>query len=196
MDGVDKLNQDLEILKAMVEELANYLDSDVLYWPMFKASYPQMTLGGYFMRQRRLQRLSYLLSDADQAELEQAVNQFDELTIDKKAQLMKKGLQELEARANQWEQNLSEYWDSEVIEKEYYKTDAEVRTMIADLIFELEIDLSQVDKELLFKIDSLDRELMANWQEGDFIWPEEWIPAYGKGDYWWLFGLPSVAGNN
>lgn len=196
MDGEEKLNQDLEILKAMVEELANYLDSEVLYWPMFKASYPKMTLGGYFMRQRRLQRLSYLLSDADQAELEQAVNQFDELTFDKKAQLMKKGLRELEARANQWEQNLAEYWDSEVIEKEYYKTDAEIRTMILDLIFELDIDLSQVDKELLFKIDNLDRELMANWQEGDFIWPEEWIPAYGKGDYWWLYGVPSAVGKN
>lgn len=196
MNGIEKLNKDLDILKAMVEELANYLDSDVLYWPMFKASYPQMTLGGYFMRQRRLQRLSYLLADADQAVLKQYVNQFKELTFNKKALLMKKGLRELEARANQWEQHLSDYRESEVIENAYYKTDAEVRTMIADLIFELEIDLSQVDKELLFKIDSLDRELMANWREGEFIWPEEWIPAYGKGDYWWLYGLPIPGGNN
>ena len=195
MDGADKLKRDLEILKAMVEELANYLNSDVLFWPMFKADYPQMTLGGYFMRQRRLQRLSYLLADADQAALEQAVIQFKELTFDKNALLIKKGVRELKARTDQWEQNLSEYWESEVIEKAYYKTDVEVRTMIADLIFELEIDLSQVDQELLFKIDSLDQELMASWQEGDFIWPSEWIPAYSKGDYWWLYGLPSVAGN-
>jgi len=196
MNGAEKLSQDLDILKAMVEELANYLDSDVLYWPMYKASYPQMTLGGYFMRQHRLQHLSYLLADADQSALEQYVNQFKEMTFDKKAQLMKKGLRELEARANQWDQHLREYWDSEVIEKEFYKTDAEIRTMISDLIFELEVDLSQVDKSLLIKIDSLDHELKANWQDGDFIWPEEWIPAYGKDDYWWLYGIPRVASSN
>lgn len=194
--GIDKLEKDLDILKAMVEELANYLASEVLYWPMFKANYPQMSLGGYFMRQRRLQHLSYLLSDAEQDALEQAVTQFNELTFDKKALLKKKGFRELEARTKQWEQNLSEYLDSEAIEKEYYKTDAEVRTMIADLIFELEIDLSQDNEELLFKIDSLDQGLMANWQDGDFIWPEEWIPAYGKGDYWWLYGFPNPAHNN
>ena len=68
--------------------------------------------------------------------------------------------------------------------------------MIADLIFELEIDLFQVDKDLLFQIDSLDDELRANWHEGDFIWPEEWIPAYGKGDYWWLYGTPRIPENN
>ena len=82
------------------------------------------------------------------------------------------------------------------LEKEFYKTDAEIRTMISDLIFELEVDLSQVDKSLLIKIDSLDHELKANWQDGDFIWPEEWIPAYGKDDYWWLYGIPRVASSN
>ncbi len=196
MDGVNKLVQDLDILKAMVEELTNYLDSEVLFWPMFKASYPKMTLGGYFMRQRRLQRLSYLLGESDQAALEAYVNQFSELTFDKKAQLKEKALRELEARVNQWEQNLSDYFESGVIEREFYKTDAEVRTMIADLIFELEIDLTHADRHLLFKIDSLDHELMENWQAGDFIWPEEWIPVYGKEDYWWLYGVPRAAGKN
>lgn len=57
-NGIKKLNNDLDILQSMVEELANYLSSDVLFWPLFKSSYPKMTLGGYFMRQRRLQRLS------------------------------------------------------------------------------------------------------------------------------------------
>jgi hypothetical protein len=45
-NGINKLKKDLDILKAMVEELTNYLSSEVLYWPMFKANYPKMTLGG------------------------------------------------------------------------------------------------------------------------------------------------------
>jgi hypothetical protein len=191
--GTKKLKQDLEIIQAMVEELTNYLNSDVLFWPMFKASYPKMTLGGYFMRQRRLQRLSYLLNDSEQDKLRQIAIQFNELTFDKKALLLKKGTQELRTRVNQWKEHLLEYWDSEIIEEHFYAADAEVRTMIADLIFGLEIDLSQVDKDLLYQIDSLDDSLRANWQEGDFIWPEEWFPAYGRSDYWWLCGMPRIA---
>ena len=195
-DGREKLKKDLDILKAMVEELTNYLSSEVLYWPMFKANYPKMTLGGYLMRQRRLQRLSYLLSDSKQVELKHIANQFNEMTFDKNALLMKKGTEELRTRVNQWKEHLQEYWDSEIIEKQYFATDVEVRTMITDLIFELEIDLSQVDKDLLFQIDSLDDELRTNWQGGDFIWPDEWVPAYGKGDYWWLYGTPRIPENN
>jgi len=192
MNGAEKLKKDLQILKAMVEELVNYLDSEAIFWPMFKADYPEMTLGGYFMRQRRLQILTYLLSAADQAELQQTIFQFGDITMDRKAMLMKKAMEELRMRLNQWESHLQEYWDSEIIEKKYYATDAEVRTMIADLIFELEIDLYLVDKELLEKMDALDATLKRNWQEGDFIWPQDWIPAYGKGDYWWLYGEPRI----
>jgi nicotinamide mononucleotide adenylyltransferase len=190
MNGVEKLKKDLQILKAMVEELANYLESEAILWPMFKADYPQMTLGGYFMRQRRLQILSYLLSDVEQAELKGILIQFGDMTMDRKAVLMKKGMEELRMRLNQWKGHLQEYWESETIEKEFYATDAEVRTMIADLLFELDIDLYLVDKELLEQMDALDEALKRNWQEGDFIWPEDWIPAYGKGDYWWLYGKP------
>ena len=188
--GKDKLKKDIDILKAMVEELTNYLSSEAIFWPMFKADYPEMTLGGYFMRQRRLQILSYLLSDAEQAELKGILIQFGDMTMDRKAVLIKKGLEELHMRLNQWKGHLQDYWETETIEKEFYATDAEVRTMIADLLFELDIDLYRVDKELLEQMDALDEALKRNWHDGDFIWPEDWIPAYGKGDYWWLYGEP------
>ena len=64
-NATQKLIKDLHILKAMVEEMSNYLSSDTVLWPMFKADYPKLTLGGYFMRQRRLQVLSYLLTDSN-----------------------------------------------------------------------------------------------------------------------------------
>lgn len=176
----------------MVEEFTNYLNSDVLYWPMFKADYPQMTLGGYLMRQRRLHILSYLLTDSEQVELKQIVTQFGDINIDRKALLMKKAIEELHTRVNQWREHLQEYWDSEIVEEQYFATDVEVRTIITDLIFGLGIDLYQLGKNLLYQIDSLDDELRVNWQEGDFTWPVEWILAYGKGDCWWHYGMPDV----
>ncbi len=193
MNGVDILKQDLAYIQAMVRDLTNYLYSNVVYWPALEEGTPDLTLGGYLTRQRRLQILAYFLTKPERSELEQTVFQYKDLTRSLTATLEKKAILELGIRINQWEQNISEYRDSEAIEIAYFKTDAAVRTMIADLIFELEIDLNQVNQGQLLKIDALDHELFANWQEGDFIWPEEWIPAYGKGEYWWLYGLPSFA---
>ena len=28
------------------------------------------------------------------------------------------------------------------------------------------------------------------------LWPRKWIPAYGKDDYWWLYGIPGVANSS
>lgn len=191
-NGTKKLKKDLDILIAMVEEMTNYLNSDVLYWPMFEADYPRMTLGGLQMRKQRLQILAYLLSDAEQVKLKQIVAQYEDVTLGKTALLEKKGTQELHTRITQWKEHLREYWDSEVIEQHYYATDAEVRTIITDLIFMLDSDPYQLDANLVRQVDSLDEELLANWQDGEFIWSQEWIPAYGKRDYWWLYGMPDV----
>ena len=108
---------------------------------------------------------------------------------------MNKGTEELHIRVNQWKEHIKEYQDSEIIEHEYYATDVEVRTMITDIILELDIDLDQLDKDLLFQIDSIDNDLRTHWVEGGFIWPNEWIPAYSKGDYWWLYGIPRTTEN-
>ncbi len=194
--GTKKLKQDLDILKSMVEELSNYLSSDVLYWPMFKASYPKMTLGGYLMRQRRLQILSYLLDQAEQTVLERAVLQFDETTINKIAILNQKGNQEIQIRINQWQDHMQEYRESGVISKEYYATDAEGRTMITDLVSKFGSQPYLLDEKLIDQVDKLDNQLAAIWHEGDFIWHEEWSPAYGKSDFWWLYGTPRIPENN
>ena len=103
------------------------------------------------MQQRRLQILSYLLTDSEQVELKQIVTQFGDITIDRKALLMKKAIEELHTRVNQWKEHLHEYWDSEIIEEQYCATDVEVRTIITDIIFGLGIDLYQLDKNLLTK---------------------------------------------
>ena len=50
----EKLAQDVPILSAMAAEMANYLDSDILFWPLSGSRMPRLTLGGYLMRQQRL----------------------------------------------------------------------------------------------------------------------------------------------
>jgi hypothetical protein len=195
-DGTKKLRQDLAILKSMIADMTNYLSSDVDFWPAMQVGFPDLTLGGYIMRQRRLKILTYLLSESEQSELKGIVTQFNDLTFDKVATLQNKATRELEIRINQWHQNLKEYWDSEVIEEHYYKTDAEIRTMITDLVPMLGTHPYHLDQQLVTRLEKLDAELEQNWRDGMFIWPEDWIPAYGKGDYWWLYGMPTVDGGD
>ena len=64
------------------------------------------------MRQRRLQRLAYLLSKSDQDRLKQIVIQYDRITMDKKATLWEKGDRELRTRVNQWQEHLQGNWGS------------------------------------------------------------------------------------
>lgn len=193
-EGVKKLKQDLAYLQAMVRDLTNYLYSNVVYWPSLEEGFPQLTLGGYIMRQRRLQILAYWLTETEQNELKQAVIQYKDVTSGLTAILEKKATEELKIRLDQWEQNLTEYWDAEVIEEEYFKTDAQVRTIITDLVVMLGMHPYHLDQKLVLRLDKLDAELQANWKVGEFIWPEEWIPAYGMGDYWFLYGVPVVEG--
>ncbi|MFN2194520.1 MAG: hypothetical protein ACK2UW_00165 [Anaerolineales bacterium] len=192
MDGIEKLKQDLVYVQAMVKELTNYLYSEVVYWPSLGGGVPDLTLGGFLMRVRRLEMLSYLISEAEQQTLMQTVTEFKDLTSDLAATLEQKATLELEIRIKQWEQNLSDYWDAETIEKEYYKTDVQVRTIITDLLVMLALPQNQRDQELVLRLAALDDRLQAAWQIGDFIWPEEWIPAYRRNEYWFLYGYPAV----
>ena len=75
---VDKIHEDLAILAAMAAEMDDYLKSEVLYWPMVHGDMPRLTLGGYLMRQHRLQHLADILTDADKEQWETAVQTEDQ----------------------------------------------------------------------------------------------------------------------
>jgi hypothetical protein len=51
------LAHDLMILEEMAANMADYLDSNVTEWIIPRANMPRLTIGGYLMRQRRLNAL-------------------------------------------------------------------------------------------------------------------------------------------
>lgn len=188
MEGTEKLQWDLAALEAMAAEMDDYLQSDVLFWPMSQADLPRLTLGGYLMRQHRLLGLRDLLSMQEQDRLHTAINQYHKALEEKVVRCEKRAHEELDARLRQWHSYLSEVKEGASIA--YYESAVEPRAMIEALVAQLRVQPYQLQAELPQKLALLDRQLRQVWEPGQFIWPYEWKPAYPPEKYWWLYGHP------
>jgi len=189
-EGIEKLRQDLEILEAMAAEMDSYLRSDVLFWPMAKGNMPRLTLGGYLMRQHRLLALEHLLDEAEKERLDAAVAQFNEALVEKIVRLEQRAHQELHARLRQWAEYLKELSRESTSSRAYYVTAVETRAMITALVNKLKLPPYQLNQRIPQEITMFDGNLRRRWHSGNFVWPEEWQPAYPKAIYWWLYGTP------
>lgn len=72
-----------------------------------------------------------------------------------------------------------------------YETAVEPRLMISVLIDKLQMPPYHLDERIVQRTDLFDRNLRRRWAPGEFIWSEEWQPAYPQLLYWWLYGRPA-----
>lgn len=187
--GIEKLREDLEILEEMAAEMDSYLKSDVLFWPMKNGNMPRLTVGGYLMRQHRLLSLESLLDDDEKSRLDAAVSQFNEALVEKIVRFENHGNQELEARLRQWGEYLKDL-SRESSSAAYYATAVEPRAMITAIVNKLKLPPYQLNDRVYQQMNMLDNNLRRRWHRGEFVWPEEWQPAYPEAIYWWLYGSP------
>ena len=188
-DHTHKLEQDLAIAAAMAAQMDDYLKSDILFWNMGQSGMPMLTLGGYLMRQYRLLLLSNLLSEAQQGELETAVIQFNTALAEKIVRLEVKADSELEARIRQFEAFLRDLRKGQETGMNY-RTAVEPRAMVAALVDKLRMAPYQLDRQIPGRVETLDRSLRQRWVSGEFIWPQDWQPAYPQDEFWCLYGKP------
>jgi len=189
-EGIEKLRQDLEILAAMAAEMDSYLKSDVLFWPMENGGMPRLTLGGYLMRQHRLTALKELLSDEEKARLDSAIAQFNGALVEKVVRLEQRANQEVEARLRQWGEYLNELARGSGSSSAYYATAVEPRAMISALVNKLRLPPYELESHIPQQVTMYDNNLRRRWHSGDFVWPEDWQPAYSESTYWYLYGKP------
>lgn len=188
MEGTEKLQKDLATLEAMAEEMEEYLESDILFWPMAQGDLPRLTLGGYLMRQHRLLGLRDLLSMQEQERLHRAINRYHKALEERVVRFEQRAHEELEARLRQWHAYLDEVKESASVA--YYESAVEPRVMIEALVAQLRVQPYQLQAEIPQKLALLDRQLRHVWNPGQFIWPYEWKQAYPSEKYWWLYGHP------
>lgn len=192
-DGNARLAQDVAAMAAMAGQMAEYLDSDILFWPAPGAGMPALTLGGYLLREHRLQALRGLLNTEQQAQLDAAVAEFNQALSDRVVRFEAKAHRELEARLRQWEEYLKDMDRGTFDRTSNYDTAVETRAIIHALLDRLSMPPYRTEGRPIQHLQTLDTRLHARWQPGDFVWPEQWATAYPRADYWWLYGAPRTA---
>ena len=185
-----KLRRDLEILEAMAAEMDEYLCSKTLFWPMMKGNLPRLTIGGYLMRQHRLEALRDLLDDSDQDRMNTAMENFNAALVEKIVSFESRAHDELRARLRQWGEYLKELHDMSLGMGDYYPSHVQTRAMIAALVHKLKERPYELDERIQEQLEVYDNVLGNYWMPGDFTWPLDWIPAYPEAEYWWLYGQP------
>jgi hypothetical protein len=188
--AADKLHEDLEILEAMTSEMDEYLMSDVLFWPMAKGSMPRLTLGGYLMREHRLQELNDQLSPQEKERLAEVRDRFDQTLQEKVVRFEQRAHQELHARLRQWGEYLRDLKGDAAANAGYYPSAVETRAMLAALVERLQTPPYRLEERAQEHLSTLDQNLRRRWRPGDFVWPTSWQSAYPQARYWWLYGHP------
>lgn len=181
---------DLLILEEMAANMAAYLISDVTSWTIPRANMPKLTVGGYLMRQHRLQILQDQLQPDDQARLWAAVQKFDEALIERVVRFEFRAHQELHTRIGEWVNYLRDLGGRVASEANYYAGVADTRVVISSLFVQLQKDPYQLEQGALEEVKALDKNLRARLEDHEFIWDAVWKPAYPKEKYWWLYGCP------
>ncbi len=189
--GKEKLVKDLEFLELLAAQMDAYLMSDTIFWKTTHVDLPDLTLGGYLMRQHRLLALRDSLNQAEQTRLDNAVSQFNQAIVYKSDRFEEKAMHELEARMRQWAAYLDDLAEATEDRGAYYQSAVETRIMIAALIDKLQIGNHPLSPEMGESLNKLDDALCRYWTSSGFIWPAEWQAAYPQAMYWWLYGRPN-----
>ncbi|WP_420645483.1 hypothetical protein [Candidatus Leptofilum sp.] len=186
----EKLTHDLAILQEMASQMADYLKSETLFWPMGRSNMPKLTLGGYWLRQHRLKSLHTLLTSEQQTQLSAATKTFETAVSPWTVRTEQRAHTELAARIRQWDEYLRDLREKRGEQAGAYAAQVEVRAIIAALVSQLQQRPYQLDEKLLQSVLRQDKGLRARFANGEFVWPDEWQPAYPKPEFWWLYGRP------
>lgn len=189
-ESEERLTWDLAIMREMAAEMEAYIKSEVMFWPMSHSDMPKLTLGGFWLRRHRLTALQALLSAGQQRELGEALRQYETAVSDWIVRTEQRAHAELAARLRLWGEYLRDVFGGKATDVAAYPAQVETRAIIAALVNQLQQAPYRLDDSLLPTLAQQDKALRARWQNGPFVWPDEWQRAYPTKDYWWLYGRP------
>jgi hypothetical protein len=176
----------------MAEKMDAYLGSDSLFWNM-GPGVPALTLGGFLMRQYRLDALADTLPAAEQERFLAAAQQVNGLLAERVVAFEQKAHQEIDSRLRQWQEYLRDRdWEDGrhqlKAHQQRYATAVEARTMLAALTETLQTAPYKLDDQVPRRIEALDKRQRGQWEDGEFVWTEGMEPAYPRDRFWWLYG--------
>ncbi len=182
------LQLDLTLAKIVHTQFDDYLQSEVLFWPVGvvdKLQLPQLTIGTWLASEWRLALLAPAASELADA---RATVRKVRSRAGEPYQL--KTRREFKSRVDTWTMFLDEALEKASNRDGGYSDGPSAYASAVQNRFKLELlknDASQLQDQLQ-RLNTLDMRLKARFKTGDFVWEPELQPAAPKETYWWLWG--------
>jgi len=179
--------EDLTFLHASIPELQAYMLSKEVFWPVYygrhlnSTNISKLTLGNIYLSFERLRALN--LPESVATELELLEHDFQQFQSQWKANLIKKGTDEITTRINLWNNYLKEVDKKSFFNQSEYSHNVRWR-VIVQLLIEQDVPISAIAQELLSVCDGY---LKKNFHISDFIWQEPYINKFGPEKFWYLY---------
>ena len=176
-------NTELIICQHLVAELEDYLQAEVLYWPVTGANplgnhMPQLTIGALLEATVRAEA-----GGAEPQAVAAVRAQHDRLRAAQPTLYSRKALHELRSRLTAWQANLQDYAQPKA--QPVYAQDVRVRAKAHLLEQALGTD---VPLELQRDRAQLDQQLFTRFVPGDFVWDARLMAFFPRDPCWWLYG--------
>ena len=184
------LLHDLLILEEMAANMAAYLDSDAKEWTIPRSNMPNLTIGGYLMREHRLRKLEDALADEDSERLRRAISGFEDALVERVVRFETRAHQELHGLIGEWVIHLRDLGTGSITDVNYYAGIVDTRVVITSLMDRLQTRPYQLQKGVQEEVQKLDANLQRRLEDHAFIWESFWQPAYPREKYWYLYVCP------
>ena len=191
MSAKYSLKRDLDELINMSHKLKEYILGDALYMPVgggfFRGNTPDLTIGAFLLRRRRLTLLRDRLDLEAQAELDAALARHDSLQEGWRLHYEKKLTREVVARLKLIGAFVRDCAENPRDCASAYPVEAMRRTIMQEILLAMdEFDYDR--REMTTRIQGADAALRRYCRPGPFIWAAELAPLYAPDAFWWLYG--------
>jgi hypothetical protein len=184
---------DLRYMQAAVNQLEDYLLSEVLFWPIGvrpptgTPSYPKLTLGGLLLARARAKAM--LNSAPDIQKFEQLDTDMNRARTKWIVNWAKKAVREFQARLTLWGNYIEDYRMDPDSQYDRYAYEVSRRVQLELLGHES----SSIPTSAFDLLKNLDFFLQTNFVTGQFIWENNLKSGFPADPFWYLYGrLPSI----
>ncbi|OGO29754.1 MAG: hypothetical protein A2Z16_14775 [Chloroflexi bacterium RBG_16_54_18] len=178
----------LDFIQAGVEQLKDYLFSDLIYWPIGiravsgHTAYPQLTLGTLILFLHQAEPLS--IDSKSKTELSGYKNDIELIRTSWQAHWRRKSQAEFIARIKLWRDFLQEYRKDPEGNFDRYEYEVTRRVML-EWLGQESPSLKRPELEML---ESLDLLLKSLFVHGAFIWGQNLKSEFPEEVFWYLYG--------
>lgn len=190
------IKSDLAELAQMSDKLREYILGAALYMPV-SGGYvrgggtPQLTIGAFLLRRRRLSLLQDELDAKQRGLLDATLKQHDDIQREWRLHYEQKLEQEVHSRLKLMLAFFRECSESPRDCAAAYPVEAMRRTIVQEIMLAMdEFDYDQ--RELSPKVQHCDAGLRRYLRPTVFIWSPLLEPVYPRAIFWWLYARPEA----